>query len=146
MRDPQPPLSPADRSLVDAALRARNHAYAPYSRFLVGAALGLADGTVVAGCNVENASYGLTVCAERHAIATAVGAGQLRGRQVERLAVAADAEQCTAPCGACRQVIHEFAAPTLQIILYNVRDGRHRLVQASELLPLAFDFTAPAAP
>ena len=146
MPDPKVPLSPTDRSLVDAALHARQHAYAPYSRFLVGAALWLADGTLVAGCNVENASFGLTVCAERNAIATAVGSGALHGRQVVRLAVAADAAQCTAPCGACRQVIHEFAAPTLELILYNVRDGRHRLVPATELLPQAFDFAAAAAP
>jgi cytidine deaminase len=122
--------------LVAAARRARRHALAPYSRFKVGAALETADGTVVTGCNVENASYGLSMCAERVALLKALSDGHRRFR---RLAVVADTARPTPPCGACRQLLWEYAGD-IEVVLANLRReaGRHRL---SALLPLPFDGT-----
>jgi homotetrameric cytidine deaminase len=126
-----------DQALVDAATAAREHAYAPYSRFRVGAAILLRDGRVVVGANVENASFGLTVCAERNAIAAAVSAGAEPGAVVA-IAIAADADQPTPPCGACRQVLAEFGTPETTIILVNVRDGSLARHELGALLPNAF--------
>jgi cytidine deaminase len=120
--------------LVAAARRARRRALAPYSGFKVGAALETADGQVITGCNIENATYGLTICAERVAMYTALAAGH---RWFLRVAVVADSADPTPPCGACRQVLWEFGGD-LEVILANLRreTGRHTL---SELLPLPFD-------
>jgi len=119
--------------LVAAARRARGNAYAPYSRFAVGAALLTADGTIVAGANVEISSYGLTLCAERSALVAAVSAGHRRFRA---LALVAGRGTPASPCGACRQALHEFA-PDLPIRLVSL-DGRTRDTSLRELLPLGF--------
>ena len=122
------------RALVAAARRARRHAQAAYSGFKVGAALETADGTIITGCNVENATYGLTVCAERVAMFKALSDGHRRFR---RIAVVADTADPTPPCGPCRQILWEFGGD-LDVILANLRaeKGRHKL---SALLPLPFD-------
>jgi cytidine deaminase len=118
--------------LIDAARRAQQQAYAPYSRFRVGAAVEGEDGTIFAGCNVENASYGLVMCAERVAIGAAVAAGV---RHFRRVAVVSDSEPPAAPCGACRQVIFEFA-PDADVLAVGPRSS-HRWTMR-ELLPAAF--------
>jgi cytidine deaminase len=120
--------------LVVAARRARRHAQARYSRFKVGAALEAADGTIITGCNVENATYGLTMCAERVAMFKALSEGY---RTFRRVAVVADTKAPTPPCGACRQILWEFGGD-LEVILANLRreTGRHQL---KDLLPLPFD-------
>lgn len=119
-------------TLVAAARAAQQHAYAPYSKFRVGAAVEAEDGAVYAGCNVENASFGLTICAERAAVAAAVSAG---ARRLRRAAVVTDLEPPAAPCGACRQVLAEFG-PALQLILAG--PSTTRTASLAELLPLAF--------
>jgi len=120
--------------LIRAARQARRRAHAPFSNFKVGAALETADGTIVTGCNIENASYGLTMCAERVAMFKALSEGHRRFR---RIAVVADTQEVSTPCGACRQILWEFGGD-LEVILANLRreTGRRRL---SELLPLPFD-------
>ncbi len=125
-------MSDVDR-LVAAARQARERAVAPYSNFKVGAALETADGTIITGCNIENASYGLTVCAERVAMFKALSDGH---RRFTRMAVVADTVAPTSPCGACRQVLWEFGHD-LEIVLANLTEvtGRH---QMAELLPLPF--------
>jgi cytidine deaminase len=122
------------RALVDAARRAREHAVATFSGFKVGAALETADGVVITGCNVENATYGLTICAERVAMFKALSEGH---RSFARVAVVADTEAPTPPCGACRQILWEFGGD-LEVILANLEDdkGVYRL---KDLLPLPFD-------
>ena len=122
------------RSLVAAARRARRHAHAGYSGFKVGAALETANGTIITGCNVENATYGLTVCAERVAMFKALSEGH---RRFTRVAVVAETEAPTPPCGPCRQILWEFGGD-LEVIMANLRreTGRYAL---SELLPLPFD-------
>lgn len=103
--------------LIQAAIEARKNAYVPYSKFQVGAAL-LADGKVYGGCNVENASYGLTNCAERTAIFKAASEGQ---RKIEAIAIIADTEGPVSPCGACRQVIAEFSDENTKVYLTNLK-------------------------
>lgn len=115
-----------------AALEARLQAYAPYSGFNVGAAVQAEDGRIFSGCNVENSSYGLTICAERNAIAAAVAAG---ARTFQALYVVADAQKPVAPCGACRQVAAEFKIPV--IVMANLA-GEERRASWQELLPYAF--------
>lgn len=129
-----------DEALVELAKKARTHAYAPYSGFAVGAALLAADGRVFSGCNIENASYGLTNCAERTAIFSAVAAG---ARDFAALAVVADGDLPCSPCGACRQVIAEFAVE--RIILANLK-GDRQVVTKEELLPFAFSLKEKSLP
>ena len=119
-------------ALKVAALLARENSYSPYSHFAVGAAVESESGRVFSGCNVENASYGLTNCAERSAIFCAIAAGEHRLR---RLAVAADSSLPVAPCGACRQVMHEFGIQ--EVMLCNTA-GASKVLRMAELLPEAF--------
>lgn len=121
-----------DKELLTAALAARKNAYAPYSKFAVGAAVRTADGKIFTGCNVENASYGLSCCAERCAIFAAVGAGE---REFTALCVVADTKEPVSPCGACRQVMTEFNIP--EIILANT-NGDVKIYTPEELLPYGF--------
>jgi len=120
--------------LVAAATSARELAFAPFSKFRVGAALRAVDGTVVAGCNVESASYGLTMCAERVAIFKGVSEGLTRFTAV---AVVTDVAELTPPCGACRQLLWEFA-PDATVTLANTA-GRTETFSVRELLPRGFD-------
>ena len=120
--------------LIEAAMQARLQSVAPFSNFLVGAAVKTADGKVYTGCNIESASYGLTVCAERVAIWKALSEGE---RDFTDLVVVADTETLTPPCGTCRQIIWEFAKHAT-IILANLR-GQREEVHILDLLPRAFD-------
>ena len=120
------------QKLMDCAIKAREKAYSPYSHFAVGAALLCEDGTLYEGCNIENASYGLTNCAERTVIFKAVSEGHIK---FKALAVVADTEGPCAPCGACRQVMAEFKIPL--IIMGNLM-GNIKIVTIEELLPFSF--------
>lgn len=122
--------------LRQAAADARQRAYTPYSRFQVGAAVLTADDRVLAGCNVENAAYGSTVCAERIALFRAVAEGEAPG-SFKALAVTADTDDPVAPCGECRQVMAELCPPDMPVILCNVA-GDTRTVTVAELLPGSF--------
>ena len=123
-----------NQSLIEVAAAARVRSLAPFSHFLVGAALRTKDGKVFTGCNVESASYGLTVCAERVAIWKALSEGE---RDFTDLVIVADTEQLTPPCGTCRQIIWEFAKHA-DIVLVNRRGDRETL-EIKDLLPRAFD-------
>ena len=120
--------------LARLAAVARQRAYAPFSKFKVGAALRTREGEIVTGCNIENASYGLTLCAERVAVFKAVSEGL---REFDAIAVVADSDRPTAPCGPCRQILWEFCGD----IVVHMQDlsGRKRTLRVSELLPLPFD-------
>jgi len=120
-------------ALIKAARAARRHAHAPYSGFKVGAAVQTASGDVFSGCNIENSSFGLTICAERTALFKAVSEGH---RRFVALAIATGEDTFIAPCGACRQVIQDLA-PHAEIILCNSR-GRTKTYNAAELLPHPF--------
>jgi len=122
--------------LIALARQARESAYAPYSKFRVGAALETRDGRIFSGCNIENSSYGLSNCAERTAFFAAVAAG-CRPLDFIRLAVIGDTEGPIAPCGACRQVMVELGGAGLQVILANLH-GAVQLSTARDLLPGAF--------
>jgi cytidine deaminase len=126
-----PGFSPA---LVAAALKARENAHAPFSKFKVGAAIEDAQGRIHTGCNVENATYGLTLCAERVALFKAISEGV---RQFRRVAVAADTDTLTPPCGACRQVLWEFCGD-VEIALTNPR-GKVETYRLKDLFPRPFD-------
>ena len=123
------------QNLVNRAIKARENAYCPYSHFAVGAALLCEDGTIYEGCNIENASYGLTNCAERTAVFKAVSEGHTK---FKALAVVADTEGPCAPCGACRQVMGEFNIPI--IIMGNLK-GDIEVVSTEALLPFSFSST-----
>lgn len=122
--------------LLEAALKARAFAHAPFSKFKVGAALEDSEGRVWTGCNVENASYGLTVCAERVAVFKAISEG-VKPRTFKRIAIAADTSKLTPPCGACRQILWEFLG-NAEVILVNTH-GKTARYQMIDLLPEPFD-------
>jgi cytidine deaminase len=124
----------SDFDLIAAARQVREFAHAGYSNFKVGAALQTAGGAIVTGCNIENATYGLTICAERVAMFKALSEGH---REFRRIAIVADTGSPTPPCGACRQILWEFGGD-LEVILANLtqESGRHQL---RDLLPLPFD-------
>ena len=121
-------------NLVAIARRARDFAFAPFSRFKVGAAVRTRDGRVYTGCNVENASFSLTICAERVALFKAISEGT---RAFTQVVIVTDAAKLTPPCGACRQVLWEFA-PEAEVVLANVR-GRTKRLKVASLLPEPFD-------
>ncbi len=123
---------PSTKDLIDSAQKARAKAYAPYSKFKVGAALLGKSGRIYTGCNVENASYGLACCAERIAVFRALSEGE---REFRAIAIVSSSNEPTAPCGACRQVLNEFA-PGINIIM----PGRKKTIKTTlkKLLPLAF--------
>ena len=138
MMDAQMRVTPEQsKTLLDEARAAREKAYVPYSRFQVGAALQTSDGTIYHGCNVENASFGLTNCAERTAFFRAIADGHRPGEFVA-LAVVGDTRGPIAPCGACRQVIIELGGSQLPVILGNLA-GDVLPTTAGALLPGAFD-------
>ena len=123
-----------DRELVDLALEARKHAYAPYSHFAVGAALLCQNGRVFTGCNVENSAYGSTICAERTALVKAVSEGCTAGWTT--IAIAGSGSDFCWPCGACRQMLYEFA-PNLRVLAAR-SDGTFESALLSQLLPHGF--------
>ena len=120
--------------LLDAALAARAHAFAPFSKFQVGAAIEDDSGRIHTGCNVENATYGLTVCAERVAVFKAISEG---ARRFTRVAVAADTDVLTPPCGACRQILWEFCGD-VELVLTNLH-GKTEEFRLKDLFPRPFD-------
>ena len=122
-----------ERELVERALEMRRFSYAPYSHFRVGAALECEDGSVYTGCNVENAAYGSSLCAERTALVNAVSEGR---RRFVRLAVAGDSADYCWPCGACRQMLREFGTD-LEVLAAN-REGAYVAISLEELLPHSF--------
>ena len=122
------------KELVEAAIAVRENAYAPFSSFKVGSAIEMEDGEVIDGCNVESASFGLTVCAERVAIWKAISQGK---RKIKHIAVVADTEELTPPCGVCRQIIWEFGGD-IPVTMANLK-GKTETVQMKDLLPRAFD-------
>jgi cytidine deaminase len=121
-------------SLIEAALAVRAHAHAPFSKFRVGAALEDSSGRIHTGCNVENATYGLTMCAERVAIFKAISEG---AREFRRIVVAAASDSLTPPCGACRQLLWEFCGD-IEVILVNP-DGARESMRFKDLFPRPFD-------
>lgn len=123
-----------EEELIKAATDARENAFAPYSNFKVGAAVETENGDIYTGCNVESASYGLTVCGERVAIWKGISRGVTK---FGRIAVVVDTEELTPPCGVCRQIIWEFCGD-VPVILSNL-EGKTETIQMSELLPRAFD-------
>ena len=122
-----------DRQLINLAEQASRNAYVPYSHFAVGAALECRDGTVFTGCNIENAAYGLTICAERTAIFKAISEGH---RDFKRIVIAGKSEDYCVPCGSCRQVMQEFA-PQMEVICLNGK-GEAKHYSLRQLLPESF--------
>jgi cytidine deaminase len=121
-------------ALLHAAIEAREHAHAPFSNFKVGAALETEDGRIYTGCNIENATYGLTLCAERVAVFKAVSEG---ARKFKRIAVAADTATLTPPCGACRQILWEFCGDA-ELTLVNL-EGKSETIRMKDIFPRPFD-------
>jgi cytidine deaminase len=121
--------------LLEAAREAATRAYVPYSHFPVGAVLEMEDGSIISGCNVENASYPLTVCAERVAVGTAVAAGH---RQIHAVAVTASKVESVTPCGGCRQVLNEFRASDGQLWVILEGSNGPEILSIDELLPRSF--------
>ena len=122
-----------ETELIEEAMRMKDRAYAPYSKFRVGAALLTKKGNIYGGCNVENASYGLSVCAERVAIFKAVSEGE---REFEKLVVITDLDEPAAPCGMCRQVMIEFG--DFEVVMVSKDGKKIKRMMVSELLPMAF--------
>lgn len=123
-----------DRQLIEYAVEVSKNAYAPYSRFAVGAAIECSDGTVYTGCNIENAALGCTICAERGAVSKAVSEGR---RNFKRIAVYSDSRDYCVPCGTCRQVLSEFS-PDMEVLCVR-NDGRYVSYRLSDLLPESFN-------
>jgi len=122
--------------LKKEAESAQKNAYAPYSEFKVGAALLSENGNIYSGCNVENASYGLTVCAERNAIFNMVRNGD---SEIKKIVIVGDTEEYISPCGACRQVIAEFSEAMAEVYMFN-RDGGYKKISVDEMIPYVFKF------
>jgi cytidine deaminase len=120
--------------LIEAALAAREHAHAPFSGFKVGAAIAAGSGRIFTGCNIENATYGLTICAERVALFKAISEG---ARDLRRVAVATDRKTPAPPCGACRQILWEFCGDA-ELVLVNL-EGDSESVRLSDIFPRPFD-------
>jgi cytidine deaminase len=131
----------SEKSLLAAARAVRRNAHAPYSRFLVGAAVADERGRIHVGCNVENASYGLTICAERNAVAAAVAAG---ARRITMVAVVTGSRPPASPCGACRQVLAELAGADTPVLMAGPI-GAPVTSTVGTLLPLTFRFAAPTS-
>lgn len=127
-------MANAPEKLIEAAVKARENAHAPFSNFKVGAAVETKNGKIYAGCNIENATYGLTLCAERVAIFKAISEGET---EFTRFAVVADTTELTPPCGSCRQIIWEFGGD-IPVIMTNLKNETETL-QMKELFPRAFD-------
>ena len=119
--------------LINKAKNAREHSYSPYSRFKVGAALKTKNGMVFTGCNIENSSYGLSICAEREAIFKAISAGE---RDLDTIAIVTDSDKLTTPCGACRQVMWEFSKD-MTVVVANLK-GEKKEFKIKELLAHPF--------
>ena len=122
-----------DRKLISMAAEVMENSYSPYSRFKVGAAVECMDGTVFSGCNIENAAFGATLCAEASAIASAVSSGQ---RSFKRIAIISEGNAYCFPCGSCRQLLNEFA-PEIEVLSAR-SDGRYVSYSLTALLPMAF--------
>ena len=129
-------LSPSEEQLIQRAKEAKKQAYAPYSKFHVGAALTTEDGQIFSGCNVENASYGMTICAERTAIFTAVCHGS---RRFDKIVIVSDAEAPVMPCGACRTVLFEFS-PDMEVVAVG-SSGKIERMKLSKIYPKGFQLT-----
>lgn len=125
-----------NEKLYEAALAAFHHAYAPYSKFQVGAALLMADGKIISGSNIENASYGLSNCAERTALFAAYSQGY-RQSDIVKMLIIGPTTAPVSPCGACRQVISELVGPEVEVVLTNL-DHQEKIMKVSELLPYSF--------
>lgn len=121
--------------MIEAAVKARELAYAPYSKFRVGAALLCSDGAIVTGCNIENASYSATNCAERTAFFKAVSEGH---HEFIAIAIISDSQDYITPCGVCRQVMVEFCKPDFQVLMCDA-DGKYRKKSLAELMPEMFN-------